>query len=75
MTSETYKGWSIYRDTNCPLPGEYWCATGPDYDASYEGPEDGWVHSGGYVSGSTREECENAIDDWIEDHEQEGVAA
>ncbi|RPF70472.1 hypothetical protein [Aurantiacibacter spongiae] len=34
------KGWTIGQD-RWPFPA--WSATHRDYDASYEGPEDGWV--------------------------------
>ena len=36
----TYRRWSIGMNFI-----NEWEATHPDYDASYEGPEDGWVES------------------------------
>ena len=69
-----YKGWQIYFDMP-PIPcRDYdWSATGPNYDASYEGEEDGWVSSGGHVHAATYEELLMAIDDWefVEAGEQE----
>lgn len=58
----TYRGWS--------LGPAYigWEATGPDYDASWEGEEDGWVDNGQKAWGNTRDECIAAIDDWFEGH-------
>jgi len=45
MTASTYRRWHISYD---PPPilyrGADWQATHPDFDASYEGPEDGWVY-------------------------------
>jgi hypothetical protein len=49
MTADIYRGWLI-SPPNWPKP---WTATGPDYDASYEGPEDGWVASGGSADAPT----------------------
>lgn len=50
-----------------PFPG-MWIATSPNYDASYEGEEDGWVYNGERVSASTREGLIGEIDAWIEGH-------
>lgn len=61
MTRVTHKGWTIDVD---PVMGVLWFATGPDYDASYEGPEDGWVDNGQKVAASTFEELVQAIDDF-----------
>ena len=47
VTPADYRGWVI--DWNY---GQY-TATSPDYDASYEGPEDGWVDNGLRTSART----------------------
>lgn len=64
MTHPThYRGWAISWDY-----GRYE-AVSPDYDASYEGPEDGWVSNG------LRAECRDIeglyaeIDDILDDGE------
>src|SRR5687767_12736101 len=41
---KSYRGWAVSFEY-----GYYW-ATSPNYDASYEGPEDGWVDNGLRVS-------------------------
>lgn len=55
-TPDTYRGWNVSFDFP-PIPCRDfdWSATSPDYDASYEGPEDGWVASGEVVHGRTRD--------------------
>lgn len=60
-----YKGWSISADyPPIPYRGADWSATHPDYDASYEGEEDGWVSSGGHVTAATYAELLAEIDAW-----------
>lgn len=67
---DTYRGWSISWDY-----GEY-SATGPDYDASWEGEEDGWVDNGQRVFARTYHSVCAEVDAWIEEHEgQFGVGA
>jgi hypothetical protein len=65
MTAETYRGWRV----SPPDWPEPWTATGPNYDASYEGPENGWVSSGGTASAQTREALIAEIDAQIEEAE------
>jgi hypothetical protein len=62
---DTYRGWSIGWDYGS------FHAFGPNYDASWEGPEDGWVASGGVVEASTREALIEEIDAWIEEHPED----
>lgn len=62
MKDGRYRGWSIDWDY-----GRF-TATGPNYDASWEGEEDGWVASGGSVEERTREGLIAEIDAWIEEH-------
>lgn len=63
---QTYRRWDIFQGR---YPEPAWSATGPDYDASYEGPEDGWVATGGHVWADTRESLLREIDNWIEENE------
>ena len=76
MTLRTYKGWSIDFDMK-PIPyrGSDWTATHPDYDASYEGPEDGWVGSHPVLSAATEEELWAEIDEWHLGQDDEDIAA
>lgn len=62
VTDDTYRGWTIIPPDYCP----FWTATGPNYDASYEGPEDGWVDNGEKVEARTRDALLVEIDDFIE---------
>ena len=58
--TNTYRGWHIG-------PAYHgWEASSPNFDASYEGPEDGWVSNGQSAWGRTRQECEDAVDEWLE---------
>jgi hypothetical protein len=66
---ETYRGWTISWDY-----GQYW-AVSPDYDASYEGEEDGWVDNGQRVSGRTIDEVYAEVDEWFAENGQFGVGA
>lgn len=59
-----YRGWLISQGR---FPEPAWSATGPNYDASYEGPEDGWVDNGEKASAATREARIDEIDAWFED--------
>ncbi|HNS40233.1 MAG TPA: hypothetical protein PKJ56_08310 [Promineifilum sp.] len=63
--SDTYRDWDIWRGR---WPEPEWSATSPNYDASYEGPEDGRVASGGCVDAKTREDLIAEIDAWIEEN-------
>lgn len=73
--NKTYKGWSIDFDMK-PIPyrGSDWTATHPDYDASYEGPEDGWVGSHPVLTAETEEELWAEIDDWHLGQDDEDIA-
>lgn len=61
VTPREYRGWSISWDY-----GEF-SATGPNYDASYEGPEDGWVDNGERCSARTYADLCDEIDAYIEE--------
>ena len=65
---DTYRGWSISFDYP-PIPMRCfdWSATSPDYDASWEGEEDGWVSSGTQLHASTREDLIAEIEAWFEE--------
>lgn len=62
---DTYRGWAITWDYGC------FGARGPNYEASWEGPEDGWVASGGSVEARTRDDLVVEIDAWIEEHPED----
>lgn len=61
--ADTHRGWEITWDY-----GQFQ-ATGPDYDASYEGEEDGWVDNGHRVFARTRGELIAEIDNWFDENE------
>lgn len=64
-TADTYRGWSIHQGR---WPEPAWTATGPNYDASWEGEEDGWVDNGEKADAPTREALIAEIDIWFEEH-------
>jgi hypothetical protein len=67
--TETYRGWTIsYDPPPIPIRDFDWRATGPNYDASYEGPEDGWVDNGEKAEARTRELLLIEIDNWFEEN-------
>ena len=68
VTPDQHRGWAISWDY-----GQF-TATGPDYDASWEGEEDGWVDNGHRVFARTRDELIAEIDDWFEARDGEGSA-
>ena len=75
-----YRGWRIDVDPKpIPIRDFDWTATHPDYDASWEGEEDGWVDNGLKVHAATYEELlaeiDAAQDDWNETNGQFGVGA
>jgi hypothetical protein len=57
---ETYRGWPIEHGR---WPEPAFIATHADYDASYEGPENGWVSNGLFASGATLDAIKAEIDD------------
>lgn len=61
-----YRGWSI---TQGRWPEPLWMATGPTYDASYEGEEDGWVDNGEKADAETFAALTAQIDEWYEENE------
>lgn len=64
MTPAIYRGWRVYPGR---WPEPNWSAVHPDYDASYEGPEDGWVSNGLSTTADTLEELHFEIDAMIEE--------
>lgn len=66
MSAETYRGWIIRRGR---WPEPEWMAFSPDYDASWEGEEDGWVDNGQKADAPTREALIAEIDAWFEENE------
>ena len=76
----THLGWTISFDMPpIPFRGADWQVVHPDYDASWEGEEDGWVSNGLRVTAGTYEdlllEIECAQADWDDDNGQFGVGA
>ena len=66
---ETYRGWAVTWDYG------YFTATSPDYDASWEGEEDGWVDNGLRRQGRTMDDLHAEVDEWFEENGQFGVGA
>lgn len=69
----TYRGWHISFSYG-------WCAVHPDFDASYEGDEDGWVGNGLSISNcqskaALLDEIDEKQDEWTEANGQFGVGA
>lgn len=65
----TYRGWTIrYDPPPIPIRSFDWQAFGPNYDASWEGEEDGYVDNGQKVAAASREKLIEEIDAWIEEH-------
>lgn len=67
--ANSYRGWTLSYDPP-PIPTRIfdWCGTGPNFDASYEGEEDGYVSNGEQVFAPTREALIEEIDAWFEEH-------
>ena len=65
----TYRDWRI--DVNPDAPASmFWQAVHKDYDASYEGPEDGWVASHPVLYAATEKDLMVEIDCWEMDREE-----
>lgn len=62
---DTYRGWTITRGR---WPEPEWTGTGPGFDASYEGEEDGFVGNGQQAYAATREALITEIDEWFEEN-------
>ena len=61
MTNE-YRGWSIE-------PGYIgWYATHPEFEASYEGEEDGWIGNGLQVHAMTIEAVKLEVEYYLEEN-------
>lgn len=78
--TEPYRGWTIsYDPPPIPFRGADYTATHPDYDASWEGEEDGWVDNGLKVEAGDLDELHELIDEaqdeWNEVNGQFGVGA
>lgn len=70
----TYRDWRI--DVNPDAPASmFWQAVHKDYDASYEGPEDGWVASHPVLSAATEKDLMVEIDCWHMEQDDEDIAA
>lgn len=67
--ADTYRGWTIsYDPPPIPIRDFDWQAYGPNYDASWEGYEDGWVDNGEKAAAGTRAELIEEIDAWFEEN-------
>lgn len=64
MSDHTYRGWTIHQGR---WPEPAWRAYGPNYDASWEGEEDGWVDNGEKADADTHAALLDEIDAWIDD--------
>lgn len=62
LVGQKYKGWDIDWEYG------WYTATGPNYDASYEGPEDGWVSNGHRVQARTITDLFFEVDDFLEEN-------
>jgi hypothetical protein len=58
-TPAEYRGWEISWDYGC------YTATSPDYDASWEGEEDGWVDNGLRTSARTLPDLYLEVDEML----------
>jgi hypothetical protein len=67
--SETYRGWVISFEYG------YYYATSPNYDASWEGEEDGWVDNGEWVSARTIDDLHAEVDEWFVENGPFGLGA
>lgn len=61
-----YRGWIITPDDF----GGGWTAYSENYDADYQGEEDGFVDNGEKVSGASVSACCDEIDAWIAEAEE-----
>ena len=67
VTPDTYRG---FRISHGRWPEPSWIAVHPDYDASWEGEEDGWVDNGLSASAATYEALCAEIDALCEERGQ-----
>jgi len=66
--ADTYRGWTLSFDPPpIPIRDFDWSATGPNFDASWEGEEDGWVGNGEQVFARTRIGVIEEINAWFEE--------
>jgi hypothetical protein len=64
--SDQYRGFQICNECPpIPIRGFDWVAVSDNYDASYEGPEDGWKTSGETFYAATRSELIALIDEHV----------
>lgn len=64
MTTDTHLGWTISQGR---WPEPAWSAVSQNYDASWEGEEDGWVDNGEKANAPTREALIEEIDAWFDE--------
>lgn len=63
----TYRDWRMDVDYGAPAWPLVWSATHKNFDASYEGPEDGWVGSHPCFTAATQRDLIEQIDCWYLD--------
>lgn len=59
----------LYRGGTVDWEYGYYTWTGPDYDASWEGPEDGWIDNGHRVSARNLRDLQIEVDTFLEELE------
>ncbi len=65
--SSKYRGFTIEHEfPPIPIRAMDWSATSDDFDASWEGPEDGWKTDGTVLYAATRDELISMIDEYHE---------
>lgn len=69
----TYRDWRMDVDYGAPSWPLVWTATHKNFDASYEGPEDGWVGSHPCFYAATQRDLIEQIDCWYLDEADEAA--
>ncbi|MDE2107397.1 MAG: hypothetical protein KGL39_59930 [Patescibacteria group bacterium] len=67
-----YRGWEVHQGR---WPEPAWVATHPDYDASWEGEEDGWVDNGMKADAPTLDALHEEIDAIMDEHPHFAIRA
>lgn len=62
----SYRGWSLDWGYN------QWTGIGPNYEASWEGLENGWVGNGHILHATSLDDLKKEIDAFIEEHPDAG---
>jgi hypothetical protein len=70
----THRDWRMDCDYGSPAWPMVWSAVHNDFDASYEGEEDGWVGSHPCFHATTQRDLIEQIECWYLDQEDEALA-